>query len=437
MSRRDFLRGAAFAAGAAALAACGGGTGGGQPAAGGGTSAPAQAGEVITLTQWYHQYGEAGTQEAVQRYAAEYSQVNPKVKINPVWVPGGNAYSTQKLPAALLTPEGPDVFEGSFPYAPTLAMVRAGQIAPLDDLFTADVKKDFSPGDLASQTIEGKIYGVKMIDDMGMIYYRKSMLDAAGVKPPTTMDELIAAAKKLTSGKVKGLFVGNDNGVSALYHIAVWSSGGDFLVDQKIAFDNDNTVAAYQKVKELNDSGALLTGSPTDWWDPSALTQGLTAMQWVGLWAMPGIKKAIGDDFGVIPWPALNASGKPATFSGGWSQMVNAKGKHIEESKAFVKWLWIDNVKNQQDWCLAYGFHVPPRISTAAAADVLKSGPAGQAVEYLGKYGHPFSVLWSAAMDNAVQTALGNIIKTGADAKSEVSTAAKTCQAELDKELKG
>ena len=44
----------------------------------------------------------------------------------------------------------------------------------------------------------------------------------------------------------------------------------------------------------------ILSGAPTDWWDPSAFTSGLVAMQWTGLWAMPGIKKGVGDDFGPL-----------------------------------------------------------------------------------------------------------------------------------------
>ena len=51
-------------------AACGGNTGRGSSSstsAGGGSK-----GSTVTLQQWYHQYGEAGTQQAVQKYAAAY-----------------------------------------------------------------------------------------------------------------------------------------------------------------------------------------------------------------------------------------------------------------------------------------------------------------------------------------------------------------------------
>jgi len=77
----------------------------------------------VTLTQWYHQYGEDGTEEAVLRYAADYTKANPNIAINVVWVPGD--YAT-KLNTALLTAGGPDVFEKQL----TVPMVSAGQVAP-------------------------------------------------------------------------------------------------------------------------------------------------------------------------------------------------------------------------------------------------------------------------------------------------------------------
>jgi len=418
LTRRRFLRytGATGAAafGGSLLAAC---AGTGNATTTGNSSLP-------SLTQWYHQYGETGTHEAVMRYAKQYTKANVLVS----WVPGtGNEYP-DKVRAALLGSNAPDVFE--LPN-PTVDQVKAGLIEPLDDIISA-VQSDFNPVALKPLTINGKVYAIKMINDMGVIYYRKSMLQKANVQPPTTMDELIAASKKLSNSSTKGLYIGPDGGVNALSYILGWSAGGDFLSsDNKIVFNTPRVALAYEKLKELNASGGVLPDAPTFWWDPSSFTQGQAAMQWCGLWAMPGITKALGDDFGVIPFPALDAQGQPATFFGGWAEMVYAKGKNVAAAKDYVKWLWITNSNVQIDWNVGYGFHVPPRLSIAAQTDKLKSGPAAQAVTYLNQYGHATPPLWDSAMDTALTDAMSNIIKKGANAMSELNSAADKCNTEL------
>jgi ABC-type glycerol-3-phosphate transport system substrate-binding protein len=65
-------------------------------------------GEEIVISHWYHQYGEEGTFEAAQRYAAEYSEQTPGVTVEVNWVPGDYFAA---LNAALLTEDAPDVFE--------------------------------------------------------------------------------------------------------------------------------------------------------------------------------------------------------------------------------------------------------------------------------------------------------------------------------------
>jgi len=148
---------------------------------------------------------------------------------------------------------------------------------------------------------------------------------------------------------------------------------------------------------------------------------------------MPAIRKAVGDDFGVMAWPKLDAQGVPATFLGSWAAMVAARGKHVQEAKEFVKWLWIENTKDQQDWSLSYGFHVPPRTSAAASATQLKDGPPAEAVRILSQYGKTTPPTWDTAMKTALTDALANIVKNGADARAELTKAEVTCQTELQK----
>ena len=409
MSRRDLLRHTAAVAGIGALAACGGNTG--RPSAGGG--------DGKALTQWYHQYGEAGTKDAALRYGKAYKDAAVTVQ----WTPGDYA---SKLSAGLLSNKGPDIFESQL----NISMVQSKQVVALDDI-VGPVKDDFNPIDISTNTVDGKVYGVRMIDDPQLIYYRKSLLDKAGIAPPTTIDELIAASKALTTKKMKGIFVGNDGGL-ALGGNALWSSGGSYLTeDHKPDFAGPRAAQAYGKLHELYASKSLLLGAPTDWTDPGAFINELTAMQWIGLWAMPAILKAFGDDVGVIPYPQLDADGRPAVYTGGWTQFVSAKSPNVDAAKAFVKWLWIDQEDFQEDWCLSYGFHIPPRRSLAAKATKLRSGPAAETVRLSQAYGWSDNPAWTPKMGAAFGDMLTNIIKKGSSPEAEATKAEQKVRTEL------
>ncbi|HEU0164227.1 MAG TPA: hypothetical protein VFQ54_04225 [Thermomicrobiales bacterium] len=425
MNRRQLVKTAVFAGGVTLFSGFG--------------PAPAHVGaqDKVKITQWYHQYGEEGTQDAVGRYAQQFSasDAGKGIEVSVVWQSG--TYG-DVLSAALLTDSGPDVFEQN---VPTLDQVKQNQILALDDLYTPEVKADFNEVGLKAGTIDGKIYWVKMIDDTGAFYYKKSDFAAAGITAvPTKLSEVLDVASKLNSGRKKGLFLGNDGGVGAAAGLLMFSGGGDFFNadETKVAFNTDGVAAGYTQLKALNDSGHLLLGAPADYWQPDAFLNGLAAVQWTGMWALPAVVKALGDDVDIFPWPATDGTtGKQSTFWGGWGECVNGKTKYPDAAKALVKYLWIDSSDIQKDWALSYGFHVPPRKSAAASAEQLKTGPAAKFVANLNSLGRVTPPLWDAAMGTAQTQAVTNIISNGADAKSELDAAAKTAQAELDRLLKG
>lgn len=88
----------------------------------------------------------------------------------------------------------------------------------------------------------------------------------------------------------------------------------------------------------------------------------------------------------------------------------------------------------QKDWCVSYGFHVPSRKSVAAQTTQLSSGPAKDAVDLSQQYGHSFPATWNKAMTTAFIQSATKIGKGNGDAATELANAAKTCQAELDKQ---
>ncbi|AKU19041.1 sugar ABC transporter substrate-binding protein [Luteipulveratus mongoliensis] len=395
----------------AALAACGDNNG-----------RPSESGGGGTISQWYHQYGEDGTEQAVKKYASAYKDA----KVSVQWVPGDY---DKKAPASLLTSSGPDVFE--YANGPTVDMITGKQVVDLTDLL-GSAKADFTPALLERMTYQGKLYGIPQVVDMQLFVYRKSMLDNAGVEPPTTLDGLIAAAKKLTTGKVKGLYLGNKGGADVLGGPVLWSTGHDYLTsDNKPDFSNPDVAAALTKLRGLFTSGSLLLGAPADWSEPAAISQGLTAIQWTGLWTLPKLQAALKDDFGVLPFPAIG-SGKPSVPVGAYSACVSAKAKDVEAAKKFVKWLWVDQTADQLDWAQGYGFHVPARTSLVAKADKLKSGPAADAAKFVADYGHPQTpLLWTPASATAFQDAVDKVIRSGADPTKALAGVQKTVEGEL------
>ncbi|MCI3930558.1 ABC transporter substrate-binding protein [Streptomyces sp. AN091965] len=409
MNRRTLL-GSAAALGL--LTACGSNTGRG----GGGSG-----GKGPRLSHWYHQYGEAGTEQAVKRYAAAYGEADVAVQ----WRPGN--YDEQTA-AALLTKSGPDVFEVN---GPSLDQIRGGQVVDVTDLLDG-VRDDFNPVVLAPKTHDGRIWAIPQVVDMQLLYYRKSLLSDAGVEPPRTLDALVDAAKELTTKKTKGLFLGNDGGAGVLGGTPLYAAGLTLVTDDgKVGFDDPAAARALAKVRELYKAKALLLGAPSDWSDPSAFVQGLTAMQWSGLWALPAVQKALGDDFGVLAFPADGPGGKPAVPVGAYGAAVSSRSRHEDAAKDYLKWLWVDKTAYQQDFALSYGFHIPARLSLAKKADALAKGPAADAVRFSTENGHAEPLLWTPASRVAYQDALSRIIKSGANPESELRSVVRKVSAEL------
>ncbi|KOG17440.1 ABC transporter substrate-binding protein [Streptomyces viridochromogenes] len=407
--RRTALRAALGLAAAGGLAACGGNNG-----RGGGS------GSGTNLVQMFHAYGEAGTEQAIKRYAKAYKEAN----VTTQWITSADFES--KLFSALLTDNAPDLFE----FHPQIQMVKSGQVADLTDIIDP-VKDDFNPADIKSHTVDGKIYGVRMIDDPQFFFYRKSMLEKAKVEVPTTLDELMEAAAKLTTGKVKGLYMGND--LHSVNDTLIWSAGAQHLDEKnQIAYHTDGVVEGLKKMRTLFTSGDLLLGAPTESWDPSSFNQGLCAIQFCGMWAMPAIQDALGDDWGVFPFPKVTDNGKQSVYNGGWSMFVNAKGKNVDAAKEYVKWLWIDQKEYQEDWATSYGFHIPPRTSLAESATKLKSGNAAEGVKLFNEFGHFDNIGWTQAMRTAFEDVFANCVRKNMDPEKALDR----CDAAVNRELK-
>jgi multiple sugar transport system substrate-binding protein len=414
ISRRQiFALGGGLAA-LATLAACGQNTG---------RETTSSDGSKPTLTQWYHEYGEEGVQEAVKRFAAAY----PNADVNVVWRTG--EYE-KAVAAALLTDEVPDVFE--YANGPSLDMIKAGQVSDVTDVL-GDAKSQFTPRVIERMTFDGKIWAIPQVVDMQMLYYRKSLLENANVKPPSTFAELTEAAAKVKTDKIGGFFAGNDGGVGVLGLNLLWASGLDqFNADRTVVeFNQQPFVDAVVAYREFYDSGNVVKSASDDWYSASAFVNEEAAMQWGGLWSLAEITEAFGDDFGVVPFPSIGDSGRLVVPFGAYGSTIAAKGKNVDAAKAFAKWLWVDQEEKQIEFASAFGVHIPAKPSLFERDTQVSSGPGADAARFVTDYGHVTDLYWTEAMGAAFSDAIANSVVKKADAKKEIDAAAATATAEL------
>jgi multiple sugar transport system substrate-binding protein len=157
-------------------------------------------------------------------------------------------------------------------------------IEPVLDWYPKDYDfEDFDPGMRKVATIDGVPYFAPLTGGGDMFVYRKDLLEKAGIAPPTTVEELKAAAAKLND-PANGIYgIGLRGGRGSGANVWRWMPyfrgyGGEWFVDGKPAFNSEAAVKATQDYLELFKYSP--PGTQTGNWDEStgAFMAGSVAM---------------------------------------------------------------------------------------------------------------------------------------------------------------
>lgn len=361
--RRTASTGLALVLPLAALAACGGG---------GSTDTSAEAGSGKgTISVWAHQSQkseDAAIQNAVKSFNSSQKDIKVELKLIP-----GNDYT--KTITTTDASELPDVMEFD---GPTMAnFVYNQKLAPIDDYVSAKTLENATDASKAQGEIDGKHYGLGQYDSGLGIYGNKKLLDAAGVKYPTsvddawTADEFTAALKTLkakdSDGKV--LDVQENNGLTTEWGTygfspIVWSAGGSLLKDGKAegAIDSPETVSALKTFQSWKSDVDPNT-------DGNAFAKGRVPLSWVGHWMYPAYSEALGDDLVVLPLPDFGNG--PKAGQGSWAWGIGADSKNAKAAGTFL-----DNLLNDENVAaMTTANGAPPATKSAlAASDLYQQG---------------------------------------------------------------
>lgn len=164
-----------------------------------------------------------------------------------------------------------------------------GWLEPLDDLWEK-YKDEYNLDDFPQSVVDavsyqGHIYSMPILTNTELFFYRKDLLDEAGVEPPKTMDDYEKLAAEFDSPRRAGTIM-SLKPVDAALNEAHWylNSIGDGWFDEnwKPIFNDEAGVAAITRLKEMSDYAPRGFTSHANDESTINLQQGLATMglQW-------------------------------------------------------------------------------------------------------------------------------------------------------------
>lgn len=224
--------------------------------------------------------------------------------------------------------ETPDVVEIGNTQAPTFT--SAGAFADLTDDLDDLGGDDLLPGFVDGATVDGATYAVPYYAGSKYIFYRKDLLEEAGLEVPTTLEEFVQTAVALKEANPKPAnfsgfwFPGQDWRNGAAF---VWAAGGDLATEDggewTPALSSPESVAGLEMAQELFEkaSGAPKDGNEADPWTPFCAGE-------VGMMSTPGWVKGLieaedtgcpdtfAKQMGVFALPGADGSPAPVLLGG-------------------------------------------------------------------------------------------------------------------------
>lgn len=358
------------AVGSLTLAACSGGGGFSQPAA---TQAPA--GGPVALTMMIGSSGDAETNAVKAATAAWGTKTGNTVQV----IAADNL--DQQLGQGFAGGTPPDVFYGADTRIGDFA--KAGNLYAYGDQLT---NAKFLPSLVQTFTYDGKLqcapkdYSTLALEINTDLWTKAGLTDA---DIPKDWASLETVAKKLTSGTVTGLVIGNDinRGGAFMKQAGGWVISSD---GTKMTADTPENLAGLQQIKKMMDAGTLKFNTdttPAAGWGGEAFGKGIAAMTMEGNWIKGGMQKDYPTlKYKVVEMPTGSAGKGTLSFSNCWA--IAAKSKYQAASVDLITFL--TSTEQQLAFAKAYG---PMPSTEAGIAEFKKQYPADAPFALGGDYG--------------------------------------------------
>jgi len=306
----------------------------------------------ITLTYW-----PAANPPEVRlatRLAEQWNREHADVQVRVQPLPAGRS-TEEVLLAAIVARATPDV-SSNVSSALLARLVRAGGVVRLDTLAptAARLSERTTTAMLSSLRLpDGGIYAFPWKTNPEMLMYNVDLLASAGITPPRTHSELLAAFRRLardTDGDGRfdrwalwaPLKTTWHERFHDFYPLYLASSGGRTLIsDEQVLFDNEAAVSAIEVLRRGFAEGLLPRANFALGRDP--FIDGTVAMKIIGSWFLLELEllKTPGLRYGVTSIPAADGTSPDDryAFADLRSIAIFSTTKHPAAAARFVAYL--------------------------------------------------------------------------------------------------
>lgn len=355
-----------------------------------------------------------------------------------------NEQLSQKLSVQLTAgSSSPDVFMIR-PLEEVKLFHKNGWVHPLDEYVRRDPDydfDDFSKSAIESTTAEGKLISVPLSTEQQILYYRKDLLEQAGISVPRTLDELEEAVKKLHDpdhGIYGFVARGQRNALVTQLSSFLYSEGGDFQKGDKATINTPEAIKGISRYADLlriygppgvlnmawpQAAGVFAQGKAAFYTDASAIYSSMLD---------PTTSKIV-NKVGFAMFPAGQAGAKPFNITA-WGLAMNSASGNKEAAWTFIQWATSKDLvlKSQQKgnpgarnsvWNDPQGFSGFPKEYIPVVSESIKIGVG---------HDRPQVISVSEARD-----IIGNIVikgLLGEDIKEAADKANQDYQAIIDRE---
>lgn len=293
------------------------------------------------------------------RMIAEFEAENEGLTVDLQLLPWDNRET--KMSTAIAAGEGPDCVYLN----PDILKLfqHNGVLEPLTPYLDEEFTSAFSESILDQVTLDGEIYGVPALVDVGVPVYNLDLLAEVGVTKetlPKTWDEYNDLMIKLGEKGIPGVYFQYSTGPVSSYTNAMWFSYGCDVIkeDGTVTIDDENGTKVLNMITDWYKKGYTPKDSLSVSDQDASFLDGKVASALSPDGVAFFMRKGENIDFNWAPGPVLEGPAGKYTMSTCGSIAITKNSKNVEAAAKWAK--FFVNKKNNDEWTAFAGL-IPAR----------------------------------------------------------------------------